>query len=165
MHNLKHLLVHEIQDLYSAEKQLAEVLPTLVDKAHDPELKSAFQLHLGEAAQQVRRLERVAEILDVAPDEVTCKGMRGLIKEAGDVIGAEQPEVVDAGLIGAAQKVEHYEIAGYGTARAHAQRLGLLEVARLLQQTLDEKAAANDTLTLIAESGVNQLAVEAAAAG
>ena len=162
MHNLKYLLIHEIQELYSAARELVDAFPILVGKANDPELKSALRLHLGESEQQVRRLERVAEILEVNFDHLPCKGMKGLIGEAGDVIEAEKPEVVDAGLIGAAQKVDHYEIAGYGTARAHAQRLGLLEVARILQQTLDEKAAANDKLTLIAESGVNQLAVAAA---
>lgn len=163
MHNLRHLLIHEVQELYSAARELVEAFPILVGKAHDPGLKSALQLHLGESEQQVRRLERVAEILEVNFDHLPCKGMKGLIREAGDVIEAEKPEVVDAGLIGAAQKVDHYGIAGYGTARAHAQRLGLLEVARILSQTLDEKAAANDKLTLIAESGVNQLAVAAAA--
>lgn len=162
MLNLKHLLVHEVQDLYNAGRQLVEAFPILVDRANDPELKSALQLHLGESEQQVRRLERVAEILEVNFDPQPCKGMHGLIREVGDVMEAEKPEVVDAGLIGATQKVDHYEIASYGTARAHAQRLGLLEVARILQQTLDEKAAANDKLTVIAESGVNQLAVVAA---
>lgn len=159
MNNLKHLLVHEIQDLYSAEKQFSEALPLLAEKATDADLKAALQLHCMETELQLQRLEKVAQILEVHPEEVVCKGMRGLIREAGDVIDAEKPEVVDAGLIGAAQKVEHYEIAGYGTARAHAQRLGLVEVARILQQTLDEKAAANDKFTLIAESGINQMAV------
>jgi ferritin-like metal-binding protein YciE len=158
MDNLKHLLVHEIQDLYSAESQFFDALPLLAEKAHDPDLKAALQLHYIETILQLERLEKVAEILEVQPAEAVCKGMRGLIREASDVIEVGRPEVVDAGLIGAARKVEHYEIAGYGTARAHAQRLGLVEVARMLQKTLEEKEAANDKFTLIAESGVNQLA-------
>jgi len=158
MYNLKHLLVHEIQDLYSAETQFFDALPALAEKANDPDLKAALQLHYVERILQMQRLEQVAELLEVQPAEVVCKGMRGLIREASDLVGGGRPEVIDAGLIGATQKVEHYEIAGYGTARAHAQRLGLFEVARMLQQTLEEKAAANDKFTRIAESGVNQLA-------
>lgn len=166
MHTLKHLLDHEVQDLYSAEKQLVEALPKMVEKASHPQLKAAFQMHLGETERQVARLEQIAQMLDIDPDEVTCKAMKGLIKEAEEVIDeAHDPAVTDAGLIGAAQKVEHYEMAGYGTARAHAKNLGLEEVARLLQQTLDEEGAANKKLTQLAESGahINQFANAAAA--
>lgn len=164
MKNLNDLLIHEIQDLYSAETQLVDALPTMVEKAQDPKLKAAFERHLGETREHVARLERIAQLLDVDADEVTCKAMKGLIKEAEEVISeADEPQVIDAGLIGAAQRVEHYEMAGYGTARAHARRLGQMEIARLLQQTLDEESAANETLTRIAESGgVNQQAVYAA---
>lgn len=164
MHNLRHLLVHDIQDLYSAEKQLVEALPKMAEKASDPELAAAFQHHLGQTEHHVVRLERIAEILGVEADEVTCKAMKGLIKEAEEVMKeAESPETLDAGMIGAAQKVEHYEMAGYGTARAYARKLGLTEVARILQETLDEESAANEKLTMIAESGINQQAVTAAA--
>lgn len=164
MHNLRHLLVHDIQDLYSAETQLVEALPKMAAKASDPELVAAFQHHLGETEQHVVRLERIAEILGASADEVTCKAMKGLIKEAEEVMDeAESSETLDAGMIGAAQKVEHYEMAGYGTARAYARKLGLTEVARILQETLDEESAANEKLTMIAEGGINQQAVTAAA--
>lgn len=164
MHNLRHLLVHDIQDLYSAEKQLVEALPKMAEKASDPELAAAFQHHLGQTEHHVARLERIAEILGVDADEVTCKAMKGLIKEAEEIMSeAESDETLDAGMIGAAQKVEHYEMAGYGTARAYAKKLGLTEVARILQETLDEESAANEKLTMIAEGGINQQAVTAAA--
>ncbi len=164
MHNLRHLLVHDIQDLYSAEKQLVDALPKMAEKASDPELKAAFESHLGETQHHVVRLERIAEILGVEADEVTCKAMKGLIKEAEEIMDeADSPESLDAGMIGAAQKVEHYEMAGYGTVRAYARKLGLDEVARILQETLDEEAAANEKLTMIAEGGINQQAITAAA--
>lgn len=164
MHNLRHLLVHDIQDLYSAEKQLIDALPKMAEKASDPELRAAFESHLGETQHHVVRLERIAEILGVDPDEVTCKAMKGLIKEAEEIMDeAESPESLDAGMIGAAQKVEHYEMAGYGTVRAYARKLGLDEVARILQETLDEESAANEKLTMIAEGGINQQAITAAA--
>lgn len=165
MHTLQHLLVHEIQDLYSAEKQLIEALPKMAKKASHPQLKAAFQSHLAETEQQARRLEQIAQMLDVDPDEVTCKAMKGLVKEGEEVISEGiDPAVTDAGLIGAAQKVEHYEMAGYGTARAHAQNLGLTEIARLLQQTLDEESAANDKLNGLAEgpAAINKFARSAA---
>lgn len=165
MHTLQHLLVHEIQDLYSAEKQLIEALPKMAEKASHPQLKAAFQNHLAETEQHARRLEQIAQMLDVDPDEVTCKAMKGLVKEGEEVIAeGHDPAVTDAGLIGAAQKVEHYEMAGYGTARAHAQNLGLTEIARLLQQTLDEESAANEKLTGLAEgpTAINKFARAAA---
>jgi ferritin-like metal-binding protein YciE len=166
MHTLQHLLVHEVQDLYSAEKQLIDALPKMVEKASHPQLKAAFQMHLGETERHVTRLEQIAQMLDIDPDEVTCKAMKGLIKEAEEVIDeGRDPAVTDAGLIGAAQKVEHYEMAGYGTARTHAQNLGLTEIARILQQTLDEEGAANKKLTDLAESKahINQHAQAAVA--
>lgn len=165
MHTLHHLLVHEVQDLYDAEKQLIEALPKMAEKASHPQLKAAFQGHLRETEQQARRLEQIARMLAVEPDEVTCKAMKGLIKEGEEVIKeGKDPAVIDAGLIGAAQKVEHYEMAGYGTARAHAQNLGLTEIARLLQQSLDEESAANKKLNGLAEGGINQYARAASAA-
>ena len=165
MHTLQHLLVHEVQDLYDAEKQLIEALPRMAEKASHPQLKAAFTGHLRETEQQARRLEQIARMLNVDPDEVSCKAMKGLIKEGEEVIKeGKDPAVTDAGLIGAAQKVEHYEMAGYGTARAHAQNLGLIEIARLLQQTLDEESAANEKLTRLAEGSINQYARVAHAA-
>jgi ferritin-like metal-binding protein YciE len=157
MHTLQHLLAHEIQDLYDAEKQLVDALPEMARKARHPQLKAAFERHLGETEQHVARLERIAEMLGVEPDEVKCKAMKGLIKEADEILGERgAAAVLDAGLIGAAQRVEHYEIAAYGTARTHAEQLGLGEIARLLQQTLDEESKANEALTRIAVTGVNQ---------
>jgi ferritin-like metal-binding protein YciE len=165
MHTLQHLLVHEVQDLYDAEKQLIEALPKMAEKAAHPQLKAAFQNHLRETEQQVRRLEQIASLLAVEPDEVTCKAMKGLIKEGEEMIReGKDPAVTDAGLIGAAQKVEHYEMAGYGTARAHAQNLGLTEVARLLQQSLDEESGANEKLNRLAVGTINQYARVAHAA-
>jgi ferritin-like metal-binding protein YciE len=165
MHTLQHLLVHEVQDLYDAEKQLIEALPRMAEKAAHPQLKAAFQSHLRETEQQVRRLEQIASLLAVEPDEVTCKAMKGLIKEGEEIIReGKDPAVIDAGLIGAAQKVEHYEMAGYGTARAHAQNLGLIEVARLLQQSLDEESGANEKLNRLAVGTINQYARVAHAA-
>jgi ferritin-like metal-binding protein YciE len=163
MRNLNELLVHEIQDLYDAELQLVEALPKMSKKAQDDKLKAAFDSHLMETKEHARRLEKVAKMLGVKPDEVACKGMKGLIKEGEEVMKeGDEPEVIDAGLIGAAQKVEHYEIAAYGTARAHAQRLGLDDVVAILERNLEEESAANEKLTKIAESGVNQQALATA---
>lgn len=129
----------------------------MAEKATDPQLSAAFTGHLRETEHQVIRLERIAQILGVDPDEVTCKAMKGLVKEAEEVMGeAGSPETLDAGMIGAAQKVEHYEIAAYGTAGAYARRLGLIAVARILQETLNEESAANEKLTRLAESGIKR---------
>ena len=165
MHTLQHLLVHEVQDLYDAEKHLIDALPKMAEKAAHPQLKAAFLNHLRETEAQARRLEQIAGLLAVEPDQVTCKAMKGLIKEGEEIIKeGKDPAVTDAGLIGAAQKVEHYEMAGYGTARAHAQNLGLTEIARLLQQSLDEESGANEKLNRLAVGTVNQYARVANAA-
>lgn len=165
MKNLNELLIHEIQDLYDAEQQLIEALPTMSKKSQSPKLKAAFDGHLVETKEHVRRLEKIAKMLGVKADEVTCKAMKGLIKEGDEIIKeGEDPDVIDAGLIGAAQKVEHYEIAAYGTARAHARRLGLTEIASLLDQTIQEEGDADKKLTELAEpGGLNQEAVATAA--
>jgi ferritin-like metal-binding protein YciE len=162
MENLRELLVHEIQDLYSAEQQLIEALPKMAEKAESPELKAAFQQHLEETQEHARRLEQAAELLGEKPTGVPCVGMKGLIKEGEEVMKeAKKSQVLDAGLIGAAQKVEHYEIAAYGTASAHAEELELMEVVELLEATLDEEQLCNEKLTQIAESGVNRDAAAA----
>jgi ferritin-like metal-binding protein YciE len=162
MDNLRELLVHEIQDLYSAENQLIEALPKMADKAESPELKAAFQQHLEETQEHARRLEQAAELLGEKPGGVPCVGMKGLIKEGEEIMKeAKQPQALDAGLIAAAQKVEHYEIASYGTASAHAEELGLMDLVELLEATLDEEQMCNEKLTEIAEGGVNRDAAAA----
>ena len=159
METLNELLMDEVKDLYSAENQLTKALPKMAKAAQNAQLRQAFEKHLRQTEEHVRRLERVAEQLGGSPRGKKCIGMEGLVAEGKELI-TEKPEadVLDAGLIGAAQKVEHYEIAAYGTARAHAEQLGLGQIAGLFQQTLDEELAANDKLTAIAEQQVNRQA-------
>ena len=159
METLNELLMDEVKDLYSAENQLTKALPKMAKAAQNAQLRQAFEKHLRQTEEHVRRLERVAEQLGGSPRGKKCMGMEGLVAEGKELI-TEKPEadVLDAGLIGAAQKVEHYEIAAYGTARAHAEQLGLGQIAGLFQQTLDEELAANDKLTAIAEQQVNRQA-------
>lgn len=152
MRHWNQLLIHEVQELHDAEMRWLDALPKLSEKASDPALKAALEKHLDETEQQVARLEQVAQMLAVAPDEVSCKGMKGLVREAGNIVGAKgDPEVLDAALIGAAQKVELYEVAAYSTARLHALNLGLDAIAHLLGQSLEEQSAAHRRLTAIAE--------------
>src|SRR5688572_1212102 len=159
---LEELLVDELKDLYSAENQIIKALPRMAKAASAPELKRAFERHLEETRRQVERLNQIGEALDIKFTGKKCKGMEGLIEEGKEVMEEDLDEnALDAGLIGAAQKVEHYEIAGYGTARTHAEVLGLSKVAKLLQQTLDEEGATDKKLTQLAESLIN---VEAAVA-
>ena len=154
--SLEDLFHHELKDLYDAEQRITEALPQMAEKAHNPELKGAFEEHLRQTEKHVERLESVFQHRGHQPERVKCDGIVGLIKEGGNVLSAEgDPDAIDAGLIAAAQKVEHYEIAGYGTARAWAQRLGYDQAARLLQETLEEESMANEKLTRIAESHVN----------
>lgn len=156
LENLHDLLVDELKDLYSAEKQLVRALPRLAKAAKHPQLRAALEKHLRETGGQVSRLERIGEEMDAPLRGKKCVGMEGLVEEGKELLAEKpQPDVLEAGLIGAAQKVEHYEMAAYGTARAHAEQLGLSSVARMLQQTLEEESAANETLTMIAESMVN----------
>lgn len=157
--NLRELFVHELRDLYSAEKQLVDALPKMAEAATSTELRTAFQNHLEETRGHVNRLENVFNLFSEEPEEHTCKAMKGLIAEGDEFISAGgDNNVRDAGLIGAAQRVEHYEMAGYGTLRSLAQRLGEEEAARILQQTLDEEGAADKKLTSIAEGWVNDSA-------
>ena len=156
MDSLKKLYVDELKDLYSAETQLVKALPKMAKKATAPELKQAFQDHLEETKGHVERLEEIFEELDEKPTGKTCKGMKGLIEEGEEVIDEDGDEaVLDAALIGAAQRVEHYEIAGYGVARTFATHLGEDNAADLLQQTLDEEGEADKKLTQIAEEDIN----------
>jgi ferritin-like metal-binding protein YciE len=162
LESLQELLIDELKDLYSAENQLVKALPKMAKAASSPELKAAFEEHLEETKEQVNRLVTVFAQLDGSPKGKKCKAMEGLIEEGSEVIEAEGDECVkDAALICAAQKVEHYEMAGYGCARTFAQLLGLNEVADLLQETLDEEGNADKKLTELAETVIN---VEAAAA-
>lgn len=156
---LHDLYLNELRDLYSAETQLVDALPKMVEAATDPELKRAFADHLEQTHGHVERLDEIFDGLGEKPSGETCDAMKGLIKEGGKMIKASgSAEVRDAGFIGAAQRVEHYEIAAYGTTRALAQRLGHPDAADLLQQTLDEESEADDLLSSIAESHVNDQA-------
>ena len=144
------LLENELKDLYSAEGQLLKALPKMARAASSAGLKKAFTSHLAETKGQVERLRKVGEMLDIKLTGKKCKAMEGLLEEGEEVLDAEGPEgVIDAALIAAAQRVEHYEISGYGTARALAEHLGHARAAKLLQQTLDEESAADEKLTKI----------------
>jgi ferritin-like metal-binding protein YciE len=157
---LEELLVDELKDLYSAENQIIKALPKMAKAAGSPELKRAFERHFEETKRQVERLDQISDQLDLRLSGKKCKGMAGLIEEGSELISEDlDQDALDAGLIGAAQKVEHYEIAAYGTARTHAEMLGYNKVARLLQQTLNEEGATDKKLTQLAESIIN---VEAA---
>jgi ferritin-like metal-binding protein YciE len=159
---LKELLVDELKDLYSAENQIVKALPKMAKAATSSELKRAFERHLEETRRQVERLDQIGQELDVKMTGKKCKGMEGLIEEGKEIIEEDLDENArDAGLIGAAQKVEHYEIAAYGTVRAHATMLGYSKIARLLQQTLNEEGATDKKLTQLAENVINAEAVEA----
>jgi ferritin-like metal-binding protein YciE len=160
--SLHDLLVDELKDLYSAENQLVKALPKMAKAASSPDLRAALNDHLKVTRAQVGRLERVFNQVGASPRGKKCKGMEGLIEEGKEVIKEEgSPAVLDAAIIGAAQRVEHYEMAGYGCVRTYAERLGYTEAARLLQQTLDEEAEADKTLTALAESVINVEAEEA----
>jgi ferritin-like metal-binding protein YciE len=153
---LRDLYLNELRDLYSAEAQLLVALPMMADAATSTQLKEAFTAHLEETEIHVKRLEEIFDAMGEEPGEETCKAMEGLIAEGeGYVKASGDRDVRDAGLIGSAQRVEHYEIAGYGTARTLATRLGETEAAGKLQATLDEEGEADRKLTAIAESEVN----------
>jgi ferritin-like metal-binding protein YciE len=161
--SLHDLYVHELRDLYNGENEIIKALPKMAKAANAPELRSALEEHLQISRGQVERLDRIFQRLDESPKGVTCKGIKGIIDEGEDVMDMDAPEMVsDAALIGAAQRVEHYEIAAYGTARTYAQRLGYDEDARLLQDTLNEEGEADKKLTGIAESRINVEATRSA---
>ena len=159
MATLEDLYTDLLKDLYSAEKQLVKALPKMAKNAQSPDLQKAFQEHLKQTEGQVDRIERIFSEMGGSPRGTKCVGMEGLVEEGNELLQEDvEPDVLDAGLIAAAQKVEHYEIAGYGTARAWAQRLGYDKAARLLQETLEEESTANEKLTKIAETHVNMQA-------
>jgi ferritin-like metal-binding protein YciE len=156
MATLEDLYTDLLKDLYSAEKQLVKALPKMAKNVQSPDLQRAFREHLRQTEGHVERIERIFSEMGGSPRGKKCVGMEGLIEEGNELLKEDaEPDVLDAGLIAAAQKVEHYEIASYGTARTWAQRLGYDKAARLLQQTLDEESMANEKLTKIAESHVN----------
>ena len=162
MESLQDLLLEELKDLYSAEKQLIKAMPKMAKTATSPELKQAFQTHLKETENQVKRLEQVFKSLDEKARAKHCHGMEGLIEEGKEMMAEDMDEdVMDAALIAAAQKIEHYEIASYGTCRTYAELLGNEEAARLLQQTLDEEGKTDKLLTQLAESSINVEAAQA----
>lgn len=157
--NLEDLFHHQLKDIYSAETQLIEALPTMKDKATDKELKQAISDHLKETKEQKKSLEKIAEKLDIDPSGETCKAMKGLIKEAKDFISEDAtPEVRDAGLIADAQRIEHYEISAYGTAVQFAMGLNHADIAEKLQKTLDEESSADEKLGEIAKNNINKQA-------
>jgi ferritin-like metal-binding protein YciE len=159
------LLLDELRDIYHAEKQLVKALPKMAKKAKSDELRQAFEHHLEETKGQVERLDQVFQQLDARSSGKRCEAMEGLIEEAKEMIEEiTTPEVLDAAMIAAAQKVEHYEIASYGSVHALAEALGHKEVARLLDETLGEEKAADQKLNQIALSRVNQSALRTAAA-
>lgn len=161
--NLKQLYVHELQDLYSAENQIVNALPKMAEVTSDQRLKNAFLHHLEVTQNQKKRLEQIFNDLKESPTDSTCEGMKGIIKEGETFVKKEkswfrgdiEENVLDAALIASAQRVEHYEIAGYGTARAYANQLGFNEHAELLQQTLQEEEETDRELTQLAESTIN----------
>ncbi len=156
METLKDLYVDGLKDLWSAEKQIIKGLERMTKAASHPELKKAFESHLTMTEKHVERLEKICADLDVSPRGKKCVGMEGLIDEAKDLIGEKpDPDVLDAGLIAAAQHVEHYEMAGYGCARTYARQLGFNEQADLLQSTLDEEGSTDKLLTQLAETSIN----------
>jgi ferritin-like metal-binding protein YciE len=155
--NLKSLhdvYVHELKDLYSAEKQITEALPNMVEAASDKSLKDAFSHHLQQTQTHLQRVQQILDEMDVNPGNVKCEGMQGLLKEGASVIKtAGSRAAKDAALISAAQRVEHYEMAAYGSARTYANILGYNDAANTLQKTLDEEGAADKKLTKLAEGG------------
>ena len=161
LESLETLYVEELRDIYNAENQLLKALPKMAKAASSEELKQAFEDHLEQTRQQVERLDEIFEKLDKKPTGKTCHAMKGLVEEGSEIIKEDgEDHIIDAGLIAAAQKVEHYEIASYGTVRTWAEMLGEDDAAELLQQTLDEEGETDKRLTELAEEIIN---VEAAA--
>jgi ferritin-like metal-binding protein YciE len=159
---VKDLLEDEIKDLYSAEKQLTKAIPKMAKGSHDAALATAFKNHLRETEEQVSRLEEVGRLLDLKPGGKKCEGMEGVLKEGAEALEQDGDEaIVDLGIIGAGSRVEHYEMSGYITAISLAQRLGAREVVNLLQKSLAEEQAAEQTLRKIAAGLIKGAATEA----
>lgn len=179
MNNLRDLLQHEIQDLYSAEEQIIAALPAMIEKASNKTLKTSLKEHLAVSEKQKKRLDQVMQLMGEAESGTKkkgllglfsgkhkCKGMEGIISEGNKIMAEDMDaDVMDAAIIASAQKVEHYEICGYGTARSFAVELGLTKVAELLEATLDEEYEADDSLTFLAESRINKQAEKTSGGG
>jgi ferritin-like metal-binding protein YciE len=162
--SVQDLLLNELRDIYDAEKQLVRALPKMAKASSSEQLRQAFEEHLEQTKHQVERLEQAFARLDMAARGKRCAAMRGLVEEANDTMEEiKTPEVLDAALIAGAQKVEHYEIAAYGSVRALAEACGHREVAQLMDETLEEEKEADQKLNQIALSEVNRAALEAAA--
>lgn len=162
LNSMQDLAIYKLQAIYDAEQQALQAYPQIMDAVTSPELKQGLQQHMQQTQQQVQRLEQIFQQMGQTPGSQTCVSMQGLIQEAQQLIqqgGA--PEVLDAAIIGAAQAMEHHEIAAYGTARTMAQQLGLTEAAQLLEQTLEEEKQTDAKLTKLAEQNVNQKAKQA----
>ena len=160
--SLEKLYVHELKDLHSAESQLLDALPKMRDAASNDDLKEVFSAHIEETKEHVSRLEKIFISLDFEPGGHRCAAMEGLIKEGEGLINSDiEPKVLDAGLIAASQRIEHYEMAGYGTVRTYAEKLGHQDAADTLQMTLNEEGHANQKLTRLAERKINFLALGA----
>jgi len=158
--SIRQLYIDELKDLYSAETQMVKALPKLAKASSSSELRQAFEEHLRQTSEQVSRLEQIFEMLDEKPTGKKCLGMEGLVKEGSEAMKENYADAIrDAALIGAAQRVEHYEIAGYGTVRAFAELLGEDEHVSLIEQTLEEEKQADQTLTMLAEQ-INSQAAE-----
>ncbi|MBA2626405.1 MAG: ferritin-like domain-containing protein [Gemmatimonadales bacterium] len=158
--NLQDLFIEELRDVYSAEKQITKALPRMAKAASSPELRNAFEQHLKVTEQQIARLEQIFGELEMSPRGKKCKGMEGLLAEGKEMMAEDGEEaVIDAALIAAAQRVEHYEIAAYGCIRNYANLLGLETAAKLLQETLDEEEETDALLTELAEGGINTAAL------
>ncbi len=156
MQTLRDLMVEHLQDLYSAENQIIKALPKMEKAANNAELKGSFRLHLTQTQEQAQRLEQIAKGLGFSPNGKKCKGMEGLIAEGEEIMKEDgNPDVLDAGLIAAAQKVEHYEISAYGTAIAMAKQLGETDYLSLLKQSLSEEELTDKKLSQVAESTIN----------
>lgn len=156
LETMQDLLLHQLKDIYSAELQLTKALPKMADHADNEDLAGAFRDHLAETERQIERLDRIFQQLGQRPGNIVCKGMEGLIEEGDELMGEEGSEaVIDAGLISAAQRVEHYEISAYGSAKAVAALLGHADVVKLLDESQNEETAADKKLSLIATTDVN----------
>ncbi|WP_374012578.1 ferritin-like domain-containing protein [Pseudoxanthomonas koreensis] len=156
---IEELFIHELSDVYSAEKQMTKALPRLARAAEHPKLVAAFQAHLEETEGQIERIDQVVELLGIRLKRIKCAAMEGLVEESKDVIDSiPAGPLRDAALIGGAQKVEHYEIASYGTLAALAKQLGYKDALKLLLETLEEEKATDEKLTVLAEQGGNQRA-------
>lgn len=154
--SLEDLFVDQLKDVYSAERQIIQALPKMAKAASNPQLQQAFQEHLQQTQQQKDRLDQIFQQMGASSGRKKCMGMEGLINEGEELINnGGTPDVLDAGLIAAAQKVEHYEISAYGTLRTFAQQLGNNQAVNLLQQTLDEEAQTDKKLTSLAEQNIN----------